>query len=321
MKPSMRHNQAISSTPASSNQLKAILRIHWRAITECMQHCIQHGLSTILSAAVLALMITLPLIFLMLLGNHPNSIRQYIQATPSISVYLQPSLVKDQQQTIKQTIEAMPDVRQIKMVSPEQGMKQLEQAMNIDSLAHLLPETILPSVLVVEPKQQTPEALQRLSDELQSINGIATTQTDWLWVKRVYQFLQLSHRIGLLITITFSLISLFVIANMIRLSLIKDAKKNEVLQLLGATSGFIRLRGLYRGITYGALAGIFTNVFIVLIGHWLNNPLQALALSYEQKLTPSLHLSPEQGSLLFIVATCVGFLGALMAQLSYNRSR
>lgn len=308
--------KAIRFASLSSSQLKCKLRIHWRAIIQCMKYCAQHSLSTILSAFLLGLMITLPLIFLMLLSDHPNNIRQYIQTTPSISVYLQPGLATNEQQTIEQSLQALNNVARVKMVSPEQGMKQLEQAMSIDSLSNILPATTLPSVLVIEPKQSTPEALQRLSQQLQTIKGIASTQTDWLWVKRVYQFLQLSHRIGLLIAITFSLISLFFIANMIRLSLIKEAPKNDVLQLLGAPPSFIRRTGLYRGATYGALAGALTNILIMLIGHWLNGPLQALAISYDQQTTIGLHLSTTQSLLLFTITTCLGYFGALMAQIS-----
>ena len=127
------------------------LRCHARAIHECTVHCAHHAATTLLSACLLALMITLPLVFVLLLSNHPQSLRQYIQTTPSISVYLQPDLSPEQQQAIQKKLKTWDNVARITTVSPKQGMQQLEQAMNIESLSTLLPTTILPRVLVIVP--------------------------------------------------------------------------------------------------------------------------------------------------------------------------
>jgi len=313
----MGHQPLATRSAHYSSPLKCLMRQHIRAITESLVHLGRHFLTSVATVALLSILLTLPMIFYLLFSQPGGGLQQYVQTSPSISVYLNPEIQNDQRDQIQSTILAMKDVHQVQMITPAQGMGMVSHAMGMKRLNEWVSEKLLPTVLIIKPNKniKSPEAFQALSSDIEKIDGTSTIQMDWKWVVRLYNLLTLSQRLSLFILIVFIFSSLFIIANMIRLSLVKEMPRMKVLALLGAPSAFIRRSFLYRGVSYGALAGMLSCFVVNMMANALDGPLQKLLESYDQTFSLSLQLSPSAAFMLIAIAIMTTYVGAWLAVL------
>ena len=70
------------------------------------------------------------------------------------------------------------------------------------------------------------------------------------------------------------------VGNTIRLDVAARVDEIAVMQLLGATDGFVRRPFLYAGVWYGAAAALLALAGVVLAGFALGAPVARLAASY-----------------------------------------
>jgi cell division transport system permease protein len=103
--------------------------------------------------------------------------------------------------------------------------------------------------------------------------------------------------------------ALLVVGNTVRLDIQSRREEIGVLQLLGATDGFIRRPFLYLGAWYGIGAGVIALGLLAAAGHALREPLAQLAASYGSQFeltgfTPRVALAVLAG------AVALGWLGA-----------
>ena len=82
-----------------------------------------------------------------------------------------------------------------------------------------------------------------------------------------------------------------------------------VLQLLGATDGFIRRPFIYLGAWYGLAAGALALGLLAAAAYALRAPLQALAHSYGSGFALA-GLEPLRAAGFVLAATVIGWLGA-----------
>jgi cell division transport system permease protein len=95
----------------------------------------------------------------------------------------------------------------------------------------------------------------------------------------------------------------------VRLDIQSRREEIGVLQLLGATDGFIRRPFIYLGAWYGLAAGALALGLLAAAAYALDAPLQALAQSYGSGFALD-GLDPLRAAGFLLAATVVGWLGA-----------
>ncbi|MGO4774849.1 permease-like cell division protein FtsX, partial [Lysobacter sp. 2RAB21] len=199
-----------------------------------------------------------------------------VQRSRQISVFLKPEVKLDRARALADELRARPEVGGVELRTPEQGLADLREKSGLGETLSAIEGNPLPSLLVVTPK----------GDELmlaQSLGELAeadVVQHDAGWRQRLDGWLRFGSRLAWVLAVMLGLSALLVVGNTVRLDIQSRREEIGVLQLLGATDGFIRRPFLYLGACYGLAAGTVALALLTAADHTLREPLTALAASY-----------------------------------------
>jgi cell division transport system permease protein len=235
--------------------------------------------ATALTVGVMAVALALPLGLWATLQNL-DRFAGSVQQSRQVSVFLKPAVATDRARALLDELKARPDVARIELRTPEQGLEELRERGFGDSL-DALETNPLPSLLIVTPKAHG-SAIDEiaLAQSLQSLPEADSVQHDAGWRQRLDQWLQFGTRLAWVLAGLLGLGALLVVGNTVRLDIQSRREEIGVLQLLGASDGFIRRPFLYLGACYGALAGALALALLTATDVALREPLAELARSY-----------------------------------------
>jgi cell division transport system permease protein len=133
-----------------------------------------------------------------------------------------------------------------------------------------------------------------------------------LWVKRLYQFMELGQRLVWALATLLGLAVLLIIGNTIRLSI--ESRRDEILvvKLVGGTDAFVRRPFLYTGIWFGLGGGIIAWLLLSMGLYWLSGPVETLISLYGSDFVLQ-GLSLSDSLMLIFDGVILGWLGAWLA--------
>ncbi|MEW5945842.1 MAG: permease-like cell division protein FtsX [bacterium] len=215
-----------------------------------------------MSTAVISLL-TLG-VFLILVFNI-NKVSSEITSQLEISVFMNKDLPNFRVTQLVEKIRVLPHVRNIEYVPPETGIKKLEKDLKIRLILNPRDNPLPPKLVVrvTEPKhiRGTAEEIEEMEDVEDIIYGESVIQKV-LAVSLAVKF------IGFALTILMGLGTLFTIINTIRLTVIARRAEIRTMQLVGATSWFIRWPFLLEGMFFG-MTGALISAAILGGGYWM----------------------------------------------------
>jgi len=157
-----------------------------------------------------------------------------------------------------------------------------------------------------------------LADGLSQLPEAELVQHDSQWRERLDGWLRFGGRVAWVLAFLLGLGALLVVGNTVRLDIQSRREEIGVLQLLGATDGFIRRPFLYLGAWYGVGAGALAVGLLAAAGHALRAPLAQLAASYGSGFELAGFTLPVALAVL-AGATMLGWLGAGLVTGHYLR--
>ena len=128
----------------------------------------------------------------------------------------------------------------------EQGLAEMQQAMGEQDIGAMLDENPLPDAFIVTPKENNPQAIAALQEDLSHYPMVESAQMDKEWMQTLYQFNQLVNKVFWFLAITLGLAFVLVANNTIRLQILTHKEEIEITKLLGAPSSFVRRPFLYQ---------------------------------------------------------------------------
>lgn len=288
--------------------LRAWREQHRHSLSSSLRRLAARPLATALTLAVLALALTLPLLFWLLLDN-ARALGGTIDNARAISAFLKTDVGMDAAQALAGKLRERTDVASVEVKSPEQGLEEFRSQSGFADALKVLHYNPLPAVLVVMPRTDTREASAALVSELQSDPAVELVQYDAQWRQRLNAILATAGRGAVVLALLLALAALLVVGNTVRLDIQGRREEIAVMQLLGASDGFVRRPFLYTGFWYGVQAGVLTLMVTGLVEWALAAPLAQLAASYDHRF--ALHGLTLAGTLLVLGgSTALGWLGA-----------
>ena len=277
---------------------------HLYSVVASLGRVARKPFASLLTIAVIALAFTLPLGLWLVLQNVQRFTGD-VQRSREISVFLKQDTKVDRARALAEEVRARPDVGNVVWKTPDEGLAELRKSSTLGDALDGLDGNPLPNVLVVTPKSDE----LALADALKQLPEADVVQHDAAWRKRLDDWLQLGARLALVLAVMLGAGAVLVIGNTVRLDIQARREEIGVLQLLGATDGFIRRPFLYLGALYGLGAGLLALAALTAANIALQYPLATLAASYGShfELQP---LTPVQAFAAVIAATLLGWLGA-----------
>ena len=310
------HVRSAARTPASGrpqSRLGMWFDHHVYSLVASLGRMLRKPWATALTIGVMAVAIALPVGLWAALANVQRFAGD-VQQARQISVFLKPEIALDRARALADTLRSRADIARVELRTPEQGLLELRTSSGLGEAISALDGNPLPSLLVVTPSGD--ETL--LAQSLQTLPEADLVQHDAGWRQRLDGWLRFGMRLAWVLAALLGLGALLVVGNTVRLDIQLRREEIDVLQLLGATDGFIRRPFLYLGGCYGLAAGALALGLLTAADAALRAPLAELARSYGSGFVlQGFHLPAAVA--IVVGAGVLGWLGAGLVTGHYLR--
>ncbi len=249
-----------------------------------------------------------------LLLVHAKKLTRLIQENIEIQVFLKKNISDSEVAKISRTLGSKVYVikdeneSRIRLITREEAAKEF-MAQTGEDFTEFLGDNPLRDLLVIniDPEYHAADSLAQIKGEIQKISGVYEVSYVESLVESINENLT---KIGIfLLGFAVILIAIVVILinNTIKLALFSQRLLIRSMQLVGATSGFIRTPFLKRSVWYGMISGILASG--ILYG----------LLTYANKRVEDLEQLQDDSNLLILFASLV-ILGIIVGFLSTYRS-
>jgi cell division transport system permease protein len=277
---------------------------HLYSFVSSLGRALRRPWSTALTIGVMAVAFALPLGLWLALGNVQHFAGN-VQASRQVAVFLKRDTPAERATALAEQIRGRSDVASVELRTPEQGLADFRKLSGLDAAIDALDDNPLPAQLIVIPSGDD----AALAADLQQLPEADVVQHDAVWRQRLQGWLHFGTRLAWVLAALFGLGALLVVGNTVRLDIQSRREEIGVLQLLGATDGFIRRPFIYLGAWYGLAAGALALGLLAAAAYALRAPLHALAQSYGSGFALS-GLDPLRAAGFLLAATAIGWLGA-----------
>lgn len=302
-------------------RLRAWARRHSFSFFSSLGALMRHRVGTLMTMLVLGIALLLPLALYICMANL-DRLELQEEDWGALTVFLEDGTDAERARSLAERLEVREDVAAVALISPEQGLAEFREASGFGPALDTLDSNPLPWVLSVTPATGEDVDIEaRAAALLAYIDaqpGVASASYDHKWLQRLGRLLDLGRAAVTLLTLLFSVAVVVVVANTIRLDVASRAEEIEVLALVGAPNGFIRLPFLYSGFWYGLLGGVVAMVLVNGALLYLDGPLGRLLDSYGAA-AEIVGLGGLQTLGLLLAGGLLGLLGALIAVQRYLR--
>lgn len=223
-----------------------------------------------LSAAAIAVMvITLTIILFSLIANatFTHTVQQLTDRI-DISVYLKDDITAQQRDGLMKQIQRLDNVRSVNYTSKDQALKNYQKANqgNLDLLVAISQtDNPLPASLEIKPKD--PNRLDEIRKVLEqpNIKALQSAETSYSGdrkaaIDKITQATKFFREAGIAGVIVFTVISMLIIFNTIRMAIFNRRDELTIMRLLGASTWYIRGPFIVETIFYGIVAAVVSVV-------------------------------------------------------------
>ncbi len=277
---------------------------HLYSFVSSLGRLVRRPWATLLTIGVMAVAFVLPLGLWLALQNVGHFAGD-VQQSREIDLFLKVDTPVARAQVLVAELRGRADVASVELRTPEQGLADFRERSGLGVALDALEGNPLPHLLVVVPKDDGASLVRAL----QNLPETDLLQHDAAWRARLAGWMGFGQRLVWVLAVLFGLGALLVVGNTVRLDIQSRREEIGVLQLLGASDGFIRRPFVYLGAWYGLAAGALALGLLTLAAWALRAPLAALARSYGSPFALA-GLDPVGASAVVAAATVIGWLGA-----------
>ncbi|MDD2701269.1 MAG: permease-like cell division protein FtsX [Sideroxydans sp.] len=264
--------------------------------------------ASLLNMAIIGIALSLPVGAYVLLKS-VQQLASTVADAPQISAFLDAGKRDVELAALKSKLEGNARIARVEFISRDAALQQLQQSTGVSDMIGDLPHNPLPDTFIIYPKATDTEAMEALSQELQSWKQFDHVQLDSAWIKKLDALLNLGRLATAILATTLSLALIAITFNTIRLQILTRRDEIEVTKLIGADDSFIRRPFLYFGLLQGLTGGIVAWLIVSASLWLLNGSLAELTRLYASDF--QLHpLSLSDTLALFVFSGYLGWLGA-----------
>lgn len=240
-------------------------RSHLNALRISFSNVASTPLSTLLIALAIGIGLSMPASLFVGVKNlralAPDWSNQLI-----ITVMLDHDASKQDAKLLSQRYQNTPYLKQHKVIDKSDALKEFEQQSGFKDISSVLPQNPLPHVLHFQFDTSIPlDTLESFKQQISQEPKVERLIYEREWVEKLQGIVRLGESLFDSLAILIALGLTFMIGTLIRLILERHREEVEVLNLIGATTHFIRRPFLYRGTLLGVLGGIVAMLLITFL--------------------------------------------------------
>lgn len=276
-------------------------------------------LMSIASVAVLTSCLLLIGIAIMLYANIDKALED-VQAQNVIMVYLDDDISEEDINTVGQDVRMIADVDSADFISKEDAYQsQLESLGDDAKLMEGLDENPLPDAYEVNLK--TLEHYDTVVESLKSVDHVASVRGNSDLAEQVRQISRAVTIVSIGMIIMLLAVSLFIIANTVRVTMYNRRLEISIMKAVGATNWFIRWPFIIEGIIIGIISGIVAELLVWgLYSLAVHNVGSMFTLLGEQAIPFSSFAIPMLLAFIF-VGILAGAVGSIVSMARYLKEQ
>ncbi len=242
---------------------------------------------------------------------------QLIETQPKqfeIIAFLQNETDRDTANEVKTKVEKLSGVDHVSLYTREQAFNEIK--LKNPALTEDVPDNPLPDALHIRlsDARQTASLHRQLSDQ-SVFPEVHTVKDSQETVERLYSIHTMVRNVGGIAAFLLFLATAFVIQNTIRLTVVSRRREIRIMQLVGATSGFIRFPLVLEGIFYGATgAAIASGIVLFVVAQFSGFASKIHSPIFEEMPAP---IGP--GIVVLVLVMLGAFIGCAGSLLSIRR--
>lgn len=295
--------------------MSAYLRRHAQALLYALGQLSGRPWSTLATIAVIAAMLLLPSLSMSLARDIESLVGQW-EGDIGVTAFLKPTVPTARGLALAAEWRARPQVRTARYLSPADGLAEFERWSGLGALARGLKTNPLPGALEIRSSTRDAAALQALAGGLRALPEVEFVATDLQWAERLSAVLAWLKRAAFLLGAVLAIAVTLVVGNAVRAWVSRQYQEVEVLDLIGATPGFIERPFIYGGALQGLAGGLLAWVLLALGRLALFGPTATLLASYGLP-TPRWMPAGALGAALALGGLILGALGAKVTVARY----
>lgn len=266
----------------NKNAFKHYLEHHQKVIKTTLAQLRQQALTTSFTCFVIGVALVLPVLLSVLLSNLEDINSQW-DGSPQITLLLKKGVPSLDAGILADTISEKNGVKSSLFIDNKQALADFKSRFEFTDAIKLLDENPLPHAIIVRLSSNISaiKAIEALRDNLVEYPEVDSAILDAAWVQRLQSITHLIERAVWIIATILSLTVILVLGNTIRLAIENRKEEIIVVKLVGGTDPFVRRPFLYMGVFLGLGASIVAWCLIHWVIYILNEPIQALAMSYQ----------------------------------------
>jgi cell division transport system permease protein len=166
----------------------------------------------------------------------------------------------------------LPAVASVSYVSPEGALARARR--ELGEFNDVWGSAVLPASLEVRlrPGQRDPATVQQIAARARAYPFVDDVRYGAEWVQKLYRLRAVATATGIALGAAFAVAAIIIVGATIRMSVLARSSEIQIMRLVGATDGFVRLPFLLDGATKGILGGLLALVLMriayAIVDHW-----------------------------------------------------
>jgi len=248
-----------------------MLHFFKRAIRDILSNSFLNAIAIITIALSVLIISAFALFFV-----NAEAIMDFWTSGIRVMAYLKSDVLEKDVSDIKQKIQGMDGVEDVRFISKEEALEHFRAQMKGQpSLTDNLRENPLPDAFEIRmaDSSQNWENFESLAKRIGSVPSVEEVEYGQKWLGRFIHIFSLFRLTGYALGCLFFMATVFFVANTIRLVLYSRQEEIEIMRLVGASEGFIKDPFYIQSLIQGALGGfiglgVLFVTFNFIIGNW-----------------------------------------------------
>jgi len=147
-------------------------------------------------------------------------------------------------------------------VSPDSAL--VRARVELSEFRDVIDGSVLPGSveLRLKPESRDPDAVKEVSNRLSRFPAVEEVRYGREWVEKLYRIRNIAGIAGMGLGIVLALVATIIIGATIRMAILARTREIEIMRLVGATNGFVRLPYLIDGVAKGVLGGAVATLLV-----------------------------------------------------------
>lgn len=203
-----------------------------------------------------------------------NAALDQVEERVEIRAFLDKSIEMGRAAGVASEIADYPEVLKVDLVTRDMALERARR--ELGEFKDVFESDFLPASLDVKlrPGYRTPAVVKNVATRLRQYEFIEDVRFGEEWIAQLYKLRNIAGIVGLGLGIAFATVAIIIIGATIRMAMLSRAKEISIMQLVGATDGYIRrpflIEGATKGLAGGALALAMSWGAMQLVQRYLN---------------------------------------------------